>query len=329
MMEEIMARIPTDPYDPEWAAFNQEHPSLHKSVGAAADPAPDPEPDPDPAPDPDPEPTPDPDPAPSDDWRSDLPDDLKKTAERFTSKEDAVRALSDFRKRESQVRVPGKNASEDEISAYHKAIGVPEDVKGYEFPDLPEGVEMNDNIQASREAWAARFKDLSVPTGMAKELARMVNEDEMAVMKAQVDADKEFAKSQEDALRDEWKGDFDTNKTLANRALADITNRAGVDLDALTKIETKDGRFLMDRAEIARMFAAIGRDMSEGGLGPVLSESEADTIEEEVRDVRKQIAEAQAEGDSKRANKLFAREQSLLAKIKGSEPVVGAGGRSI
>ena len=54
------------------------------------------------------------------DWRSDLPEDLRKTAERFASKADAVRAIESFRKRESQVRVPGKDATDDEKAAYRK-----------------------------------------------------------------------------------------------------------------------------------------------------------------------------------------------------------------
>ena len=68
--------------------------------------------------------------------------------------------------------------------------------------------------------------------------------------------------------------------------------------------------------------------MSEGNLGPNLNESEIDAIEDEVRDVRKKISEAQQAGDSKRANQLYQKEQSLLAKMAGNKPVVGAEGRA-
>jgi len=262
------------------------------------------------------------------DWRSDLPDDLKKTAERFTSKADAIRAIADLRKRESQVRVPGKNASEDEVAAYHKAIGIPENPEDYEFADLPED-QLTDDIKASRQVWGQRFKELGIPARAAKEMSKLINEDTEKMMALQIESDKAFAKSQEEALRSEWRGeDFDKNKTLANRAFSEIANRAGINLDDLTKIETKDGRFLMDRAEMVKVFAVIGREMSEGSLGPAMSESERDTTEDQIREVRKQISEAQSVGDSKLSNKLYQKEQDLIKKLSGSNAIVGSEGRA-
>ena len=264
------------------------------------------------------------------DWTADLPDDLKETGKRFTSKADAVRAINDFRKRESQVRVPGKNATPEELAAYHKAIGIPEKPEEYEFSDLPEGLELTDQLKASRAEWAKRFQTLGIPKETAKELSKLANEEALAELKAEKEADEAFVKQQEAALRSEWKGEeYERNKTLANRAFSEIANRTGLKLDDLTKIETKDGRFLMDRAEIVKMFAAIGREMSEGSLGPTLTESEKDTIDDQIRGVREQVAEAQASGDSKRANKLYQQEMALVAKRDGSKQIVGSRGRMV
>ena len=264
------------------------------------------------------------------DWTADLPDDLKETGKRFTSKADAVRAIIDFRKRESQVRVPGKNATPEEIATYHKAIGIPEKPEDYEFPDLPEGLELTEEVKASRAEWGKRFQALGIPKEAAKELSKLANEEALRELKAVKEADEAFVKQQEAALRNEWKGEeYERNKTLANRAFSELANRTGLKLDELTKIETKDGRFLMDRAEIVKMFAAIGREMSEGSLGPTLTESEKDTVEEQIRNVRAQVSEAQSVGDSKRANKLYQQEQALIAKRDGSKAVVGARGRMV
>src|SRR3990167_3452657 len=113
------------------------------------------------------------------DWRSDLPEDLRKTAERFASKADAVRAIESFRKRESQVRVPGKDATDDEKAAYRKAVGIPDKAELYEFPDI-EGQEINDEIKASRQVWSKRFHELGIPKDTAKTLSKLVNEDAKA-----------------------------------------------------------------------------------------------------------------------------------------------------
>lgn len=264
------------------------------------------------------------------DWTADLPDDLKETGKRFTSKADAVRAINDFRKRESQVRVPGKNASPEDIAAYHKAIGIPEKPEEYEFSNLPEGLELTEELKASRLEWAKRFQSLGITKEAAKELSKLANEESLSEIKAEKEADEAFVKQQEAALRSEWKGEeYDRNKTLANRAFTELANRTGLKLDDLTKIETKDGRFLMDRAEIVRMFAAIGREMSEGSIGTTLTESEKDTADEQIRNIRSQVAEAQSVGDSKRANKLYQQEQALLSKREGSKAIVGSRGRMV
>jgi hypothetical protein len=262
------------------------------------------------------------------DWRADLPDDLKKTAERFTSKHDAVRAIVAFQKRDGQVRVPGKDATTEEVAAYRKAVGIPEKPDDYEFPEVPKE-QLTAELKASRAEWSKRFHELGISKEAAKALSGLVGQDAARFMQAQVDADKAFAKQQEEALRSEWKGDeYDKHKNMANRAFAEIASRAGIPLDNLTKLETKDGRFLMDRAEMVKLWAVIGREMAEGTLGPTLTESESETIEGQISDLRKHQAEAQANGNTREANKLYQREQALIAKLKGNRPIVGSQGRA-
>ncbi len=263
------------------------------------------------------------------DWRSDLDEDLKKTADRFTSKSDAIRAIQAFQKRESQVRVPGKNATDEEVATYHKAIGIPENAEGYEFPEPPEGTELTDDQKADRAEWGTRFHKLGISKDAAKELIELAGVDTQRQNEASVKADEKFSKEQEETLRSEWKGeDYDKNITLANRAVAKIAEQAGLSLDDLGKIETKDGRFLLDRPEMSKLFAVIGREMAEGTLGGAITDGERDTIDDSVRDLQKQIDEAQAAGDSKRANKLYQSKMSLIGKRDGNSSIVGSQGKA-
>lgn len=269
-----------------------------------------------------------PEPSEPKDWREGLPEDLKKTADRFTSPEDAIRSIEDFRKRDSQVRVPGKDATDDEKVAYNKAIGVPDKPEDYEFK-LAEGEEVTPEIEASNKAWGERLHQLKIPVETVNELVKFLHEDVAVAEDAVVKADEDFAKAQEDALKVEWKGDdYEKNKTFANRAFSETANRAGISLDELTKIETKDGRFLMDDARMLKLFSVIGREMSEGTLGPTLTDIEKDTIQDQLSDIRKQITEAQSVGDSKKANSLYTKEQALIAKMDGDKTIVGASGRT-
>ena len=195
---------------------------------------------------------------------------------------------------------------------------------------MPEGLELTDDIKQSRAEWAKHFQSLGIPKAAAKEISRLANEESLRALKAEKDADAAFVKQQEDALRSEWKGEeYDRNKTLANRAFTELASRTGLNIEDLTRIETKDGRFLMDRSEIVRMFAAIGREMSEGTVGPSLTDSEKDTVDDQIRGVRAQVAEAQSVGDSKRANKLYLREQELISKRGGNNSIVGSRGRMV
>jgi hypothetical protein len=90
----------------------------------------------------------------------------------------------------------------------------------------------------------------------------------------------------------------------------------------------KGGNLLLDYAPFIKMLAVVGREQSEGTLGPVLSQGEIDTVNDQVAALRGQIAKAQSEGNSKMANQLFQKEQALLEKM-GNESVVGAHGRVV
>lgn len=264
------------------------------------------------------------------DWREQIKDDdAKKFAESSTDVTHLVKRALDMRSKLSNAIIrPGKNASPEEVSAYRKALGIPEKHEEYEFPELP-AEKLTPEVKESRAAWAKRFHDLSIPKETAKTLLQLVGDDSTKFKEAQVQADKEFAQQSEAALRSEWKGDeYDKNKNLANRAFSELASRAGIPVDVLSKLETKDGRFLMDRPELVKLFAVVGREMAEGTLGPTLTESEAETIDGQIKDLRTQQAEAQSSGNSKLANTLYQKEQALIAKRSGNKPIVGAQGRS-
>lgn len=265
------------------------------------------------------------------DWREQLKDeDAKKFAAEATDiNAFAKRALDARRAMSNAIIRPGKDATPEQISAYRKSMGIPEKAELYEFPTLPKGVDLTDEMKAERKEWGDRFHKLGVSNDQAKQLWELVVADNAKSAQATIDADKAFTKAQDEALKADWKGDYDKNKTLGNRAFRDLAEKAGLNVEELTKIETKDGRFLLDNANIVRMFAAIGREMAEGTLGPALNETEIDTVNDQIKTVRGKMAEAQGRGDSKEANKLYATEQALIAKRDGNQPVVGAGGRGV
>lgn len=265
-------------------------------------------------------------------WREGLPEDLKETAGRFTTEEDMVRSVHDLRKREGQVRVPNKDSSDEDRTNYYKAIGVPETSEKYKFPEVPED-QMTDEVKASQGEWGEIFHKHNISQEQADGLTTAVNEIAERIKTAEEEttkkADKDFVSDNITALKSEWKGDdFDKNTNMADAALAAFAKRANVDLDAFKNRISKENKILLDYPELTKIFAAVGREMSEGSLGPVMTGDEKETAEDQLTDLRAKIAEAQSKGESKKANALFKKEQDLIAKMDGNETIVGVAGRA-
>ena len=260
-------------------------------------------------------------------WRDSIKDEKAlKQAERFTSVEKLAQSNRTMRQKISEmIIIPGKDADEVEVARFRKQMGIPEEAKGYEFPKFEEGEDTEENI-ASREKWQGILHRNNVSKEAAEDIIKEYRQDGAAAIKAAMDADKRFADETDAALREEWGGDYDKNKSFANRAVTDLFGDTYQDIK---EIETKDGKFVMDHPAFVKVFGEIGRQMSEGnfGEGPV-SVSELETLEEQADEFRSKQKEASERGDTKAAIKWDAKEREVLAKIGGTRPVVGSEGRT-
>tara|TARA_R110000765_G_scaffold47579_5_gene97670 strand:+ start:101 stop:967 length:867 start_codon:yes stop_codon:yes gene_type:complete len=255
------------------------------------------------------------------DWRAGMSDDLKKTAERFASPDDMVRSVQEARKRESLVRVPGKDSSDEDRASYHKAIGVPETAEGYGF-ELPEGEEATAESDAANKEWGERLHGLNVPTETVNQLLGFMQKDAAAHEKAETKADEAFVEESIAELKREWKGEeFEKNKDIANQAFKEAANRAGVNLEELKFLQTSNGRFLMDDPRMMKIFSVFGREMSEGSLGPTLTDGQRDTMQDQLSEIRDKISTASNKGDTKAANRFYQAEQKLIAQMNGNKSI--------
>ena len=255
------------------------------------------------------------------DWRAGLDEEQKKTAERFVDPASMVRSIQESRKRESLIRVPGKDSTEAEVAAYHKAVGVPETPEGYVF-ELPEGMEMTPEMETSNKEWGQRLHDLGVPVETVNILLGHLLDDANIFRESEIKADENFVAESESILKAEWKGEeYEKNKGVANRAFKEIANRAGIPLEELTMMQTSEGRFVMDHPHMMKIFAAFGREMAEGSLGPSMTESERGTMQDQLVELRARMSDASQKGDTKTANRLYQEEQGLIAKMDGNKPI--------
>jgi len=246
------------------------------------------------------------------DWRETLDEDGKKFAASSPDIGHLVsRAVALQKKVSGAIIPPGKDADEATVAAYRKRIGVPETAEGYTFT-VPEGTEVTDTDKAFQRKFAETFHSANITQDQAAVINHAWNDMVAASKAQQIEDDKHFAEESEAQLRRDWPGaEFDRNKTFAERA---ATRIFGEQLQDARSLETKDGKFVLDHPLMLRALAAVGREMAEGGLVPQLDAEEVEQIEEQIRDMRARSKKAQAEGDMRRANELYLKEQELREK---------------
>ena len=261
-----------------------------------------------------------------DTWRDLIQDsDLQKHAERFNSVDDLVQANLESRKKLSKsVTVPGKNASDEDLSSYREALGVPVDVDGYEFP-LEDGVERTEEMMDAEDHWSNIFLDNNIPKETADVLVQEFKTEIGRIFEQKAANDETYAKHAEETLRREWEDDYYKNIIFASRASEALL---GDDYEDVRHLETTDGKYMLDHPLMVKMFAKLGREMGEGALGSVATEGEKDTLMEQANSYREKRVDAYAKGNHAEARKWDEKERLILDKLHGGGPIVGSDTRT-
>ena len=159
-------------------------------------------------------------------WVDTLPPDLKDyagTLGKYPNVAELLRGHGNAQKLIGQrgapgVKVPGPDAKPEEVAAYRKAIGVPDDVTGYGLTkpeQLPEGVEWNEEEVGK---FGALAHELGLTPAQAQKLVAFDTE-RMGKMnaggKAKLDA---FIAGERDALKKEWGENYQNNVGKALKA---------------------------------------------------------------------------------------------------------------
>lgn len=159
------------------------------------------------------------------DFADHLPPELdayRATASKFAGKEltDFIRSYGEAQKligqrTEGMIKVPGADSSPEEVTAFKRAIGVPESADKYstEKVPMPPGIE----LKAER---LEGFKQFAAERGIPQDAFASVLEFEAqyqakVAQQSQV-AMEEYLRKQEDTLREEWGPKYDqrTNRAL-------------------------------------------------------------------------------------------------------------------
>lgn len=189
------------------------------------------------------------------DWRANLSDDLRRTAEKFASPADVVRSYTALERRLGRsVTVPGDDASPEEIEAFYTRLGRPRTPDGYGVAapadDASTQARLTSFLAAAHAAGAPRATVQAAVDWYRNASAEVATETAQRQAAARAEADA--------ALRREWGADYERRLGLAQRALRHF---GGADLAA-----TLDRSGLGNDPAWARAFARIGESLAEDSL---------------------------------------------------------------
>lgn len=261
-------------------------------------------------------------------WRDSIKDEnARKQADRFNTVEDLAKANYTLRQKISKnLVIPGEDADDVEVAHFREQLGVPKTARDYEFPAFEEGGDTPEAV-ASQDKWKGIFHDNNVPKEVAKNIIEAYRKDAEAQAEQQVKDDKDYAEAGDQALRDKWGKEYDTNRALANRAVDQLF---GESLEDVRQIQGEDGKFILDHPAFVEVFATVAREMSEGSLGEnFLSDTQKEGFQAQADDFRVKAKEAQAAGNATEANRWSEKEREALGKLSGTAPLVGMEGRQL
>lgn len=176
----------------------------------------------------------------------------------FDSLEQTQRELHES----GRIKLPGKEATDDEKASFAKALGVPDKPEGYAklFKlELPEGVALDENDQAQLKSITeylhgkGGFAASPDVVKAAQELYVEMRENAQAGLVASAQEAKMKA---EQALKAEWGNEFKPNLQFTSQGL---TALAGRDAGELSSVQLADGSLLGDNPLFVKAMMQAGR----------------------------------------------------------------------
>ena len=209
-----------------------------------------------------------------DKWLDALPEDAKDykdTLAKYKSVPDMAKALANANALiGKKLGVPNEKSSPEEITAFRKAMGVPDTLDDYKFaPDaLPEGVTWDDEMAKPYAAIAYKH---NIPPGAMKELVtEHAKFEAFKLQSLQATLEKQRSEAV-GTLQKEWGNEFDKNIGLAKQA----AKMAGVNANSHG----------FSDPEVVRGFVRMAQMMSEDKMGRGMQSAEIMTGQARAMDI--------------------------------------------
>jgi hypothetical protein len=185
-------------------------------------------------------------------------DETRAMLSQFKSLPDLANSFKELRtsfskKTEGLVRIPGADASEEDMTAWRKALGVPDSPDGYELPvpdGLPEGFEFDPAALAPLKEKAHALG--IAPAALAELVSFHIQSESAEIARLTQEAEQQ-AKAGQEQLRKEWGQNFEKNLALSERV-------------KLTGGGLPEGHWGHSDPHVQRLLASLGSKLSEGSM---------------------------------------------------------------
>lgn len=245
------------------------------------------------------------------DWRSTLPDELKRFAANLASPVDAVRMAAGLRQKLSRAIVPpGSDATPEEVADFRRRLGVPQGPDGYRirYPDsmsrhLMEGPRAALDEEGFLKAMHAAGATQETVQAAVDWYADILIEAEREISAARAAE----LRTTSEVLQREWGDDFERNAELSRRSAAAYGGE-----ELIGRLEQAG---LGNDPIVIRAFYRIGREMAEDHiLGDRALEGSRRALEERAQALRSR--------SDRWTNKQVDRElRDIMEQLHGTQPI--------
>jgi len=228
------------------------------------------------------------------DWRAPIAGDDGKflsTLQRYNSPADLGNAFREQRQTisTSNMQKPlGDDPSDEDLSAYREANGIPAEPKGY-MENLPEGLVIGEDDKEIFENFMGAIHAQNAPPAIGHAVIEWYNDFAEAQQAGQADLDTQQSEESTDTLREAWGSDFRANINLVNGLIATTFGQESA--DQLLNGRYQDGRAFMNDPAVLKGLADVARK-----LNPIMElnspgTDHATTMNDEIAELEKYMRE--------------------------------------
>lgn len=258
---------------------------------------------------------------PGEDWRMRVSGgDAKfyKELQKYASETDLGKKMQDMRKQISKMPPSlSEGASEEEIAAYRKKVGLPETPDGYEKGfKLPEGTVIGeaDKPLIGDFLTVAHSKNWNQDT--VNEAVNWYYRTQQSTETMRAEQEKKDVGEAKSAYREEWGPDYDINRNMVNAWFSRQPDGVG---DMLKNARGSDGKLLVNTPAFGKWLASYIRENEPSASVIQDAETSGQSIEQQMREIQDVIRDTPEKYQKdKRMQEKFARLSLAKRKMKAA-----------